>query len=596
MSVIPLTPPPTAPLQQLEVRTERPLKTLLALYRRDWGKLGLSLLLYAIKHSPEWLRPILAANIIDIIAAPQSHALGELWWNGAVLAIATLQNIPTHYWHVRLLSDATHEMERQLRAQLAQKLQTLSISYHRQQQTGALQSKVIQDVQAIQIMATSVFQYVPAALLTIAVALAVTAWRAPWFLLFFLTTIPAAIALTRFLRQPIECSNRTLRLRIEEMSARIVEMLRLLPITRAHGVEATELQALDKRLTAMRDAALDLDRVNAIFGATSWVVLRLLHAACLVLAAWLAFAGRFGVTPGEVVLLAGYFDALIGAVVQILAMLPAIEKGFEALRSVGEVLNAADIEPNTGKRAISKIEGELTFDRISFTYPDSKTPAICELSLHIAPGETIALVGPSGSGKSTLANLAIGLLRPTTGTIYLDGADLQILDLRACRKFVAVVAQETVLFSGTVRENIAYGAPDLDEAQLCQAADDANAREFIERLPEGWETRIGENGVQLSGGQRQRLAIARAFARQPQILILDEATASLDSASEAPIQDALARLTRRCTTLAIAHRLATVRRADRIVVLERGRIVEIGSHRELLNAGGSYAHFYALQA
>ncbi|MEO0948180.1 MAG: ABC transporter ATP-binding protein, partial [Cyanobacteria bacterium J06641_5] len=512
------------------------------------------------------------------------------------LAIATLQNIPTQYWHVRLISDATHEMERQLRAQLAQKLQTLSVSYHRQQQTGALQSKVIQDVQAIQLMAMSVFQYIPAALLTIAVALAVTAWRAPWFLLFFLATIPVAIAITRILRQPIKTRNHTLRLRIEAMSARIVEMLRLLPITRAHGIEATELQALDDRLVAMRDAAMDLDRVNAIFGATSWVVLRLLHAACLVLAAWLAFEGRFGVTPGEVVLLAGYFDALISAVVQILAVLPPIEKGFEALRSVEEVLNEPDVEPNTGKRTVDRICGELRFDRVSFTYAGGAEPAIAEFSLQIALGETIALVGSSGSGKSTAVNLAIGLLRPTQGAIYLDGMDLQTLDLRAYRNFVAVVPQEIALFSGTVRENIAYGMTDIDEAQLERAARDANAWEFIEQLPQQWETPIGENGVQLSGGQRQRLAIARAFVRQPRILILDEATASLDSASEAPIQEALARLTGRCTTLAIAHRLATIRRADRIVVLDRGRIAEIGNHSGLLAAKGSYACFHALQA
>lgn len=600
MSVLPVaTAPPSSPpspsLPPIDFQAGKPLQTLLALYRRDWGKLALSLLLYTVKHSPEWLRPVLAANIIDIIAAPEGHGLSELWWNGAILAIAVLQNIPTQYWHVRLISDATHEMERQLRARLAEKLQQLSLSYHRQQQSGVLQSKIIQGVQSIQVLAMSVFQYVPAAVLTVLVALGVTAWRAPWFLLFFLTTIPAALLVTRWLRGPIRDRNRALRLQIEAMSARAIEMLRLLPVTRAHGLESVELQALDERLLGMRDAAMALDRADAIFGATAWVTLRLLHATCLVLAAWLAYTHRMGVSPGEVVLLAGYFDALIGAVAQILAVLPAMEKGFEALRSVAEVLEATDVEPNAGKPAIATVGGRLDFEGVEFAYPGSSEPAIRDFSLELRPGETVALVGPSGSGKSTVANLAIGLLRPTAGNLYLDGVDMQELDLRSYRRFVAVVSQETALFGGTVRENVTYGLGDVSEARLQQAARDANAWEFIERLPARWETRIGENGVQLSGGQRQRLAIARALIRDPKVLILDEATAALDSVSEALVQEALERLLGNRTTLAIAHRLATIRRADRIAVLAGGRLVELGTHQSLLARGGCYARFHTLQ-
>jgi ATP-binding cassette subfamily B protein len=204
-------------------------------------------------------------------------------------------------------------------------------------------------------------------------------------------------------------------------------------------------------------------------------------------------------------------------------------------------------------------------------------------------------VGPSGAGKSTLLNLVIGFLRPTQGHIYLDGQDMNALDLRTYRQFVSVVPQETILFEGTVRENILYGLQGVSERQLHQAIQDANALEFILNLPQGLDTLIGENGTKLSGGQRQRLAIARALVRDPKVLFLDEATASVDTASEALIQQALERLMNNSTTFVVAHRLSTIRKADRIVVLEKGQIVEIGNHYQLLEKNGLYARLIALQ-
>jgi len=251
---------------------------------------------------------------------------------------------------------------------------------------------------------------------------------------------------------------------------------------------------------------------------------------------------------------------------------------------------------NQGKRPVSQVSGEFFFDGVSFIYPNHERPAIDNICLKVNAGETIAIVGPSGGGKSTLLNLVIGFIRATKGQIHLDGQDMNTLDLRTYRSFVSVVPQETILFEGTIRENILYGSVGVSEQQLQQGILDANADEFIFQLPQGLDTLIGENGTKLSGGQRQRLAIARALVRNPKVLILDEATASVDTASEALIQEALERLMKNRTTFVVAHRLSTIRNADRIVVLDGGRIVEIGNHHQLLqHYNGLYARLIALQ-
>ncbi|MGF0116775.1 ABC transporter ATP-binding protein [Promicromonospora sp. Marseille-Q5078] len=231
-----------------------------------------------------------------------------------------------------------------------------------------------------------------------------------------------------------------------------------------------------------------------------------------------------------------------------------------------------------------------TLAHLSHRYDDAAEDALHDVDLEVREGETVAFVGPSGSGKSTLLNLVLGFVRPTSGRILLDGADMAGLDLRTVRRSVSVVPQESVLFEGTIRENVAYGL-DEDAAtddRVRAALRDANALEFVDAQPDGWDTVVGQRGARLSGGQRQRLAIARALVRDPRILFLDEATSALDPEAEATVRDALDRLMRDRTTLVVAHRLSTVRAADRIVVLERGRVVEVGSHDELMRRGARY--------
>jgi ATP-binding cassette subfamily B protein len=576
-------------------RSNAPLKTLLLLYSRDWHKIALSMLFYVIKHSPEWIQPIIVANIIDIISSPQEHSLTQLWLNGGILAIAIVQNIPTHYLHIITLSAATRQMETNLRYCLTQQLQMLTIGFYKHRSTGVLQNKFLLDVAEIQQLTSYLFQFLPSTLLTIIIAITVTAMRAWQFLFFFVAIVPTAVVLIRVLKTPIEKRNYAFRRQMEMISCHIIEMIKLVPVTRAHGVEEIEMERTKQRLDSVKRAGLRLDGINAITNASTWVTIRLFNALCLVTAASLAYTGRIGITPGEVILLTGYFDTLTGSVVQILAVLPQMSSGFESIRSVGEILESPDLEQNQGKRPVNFVQGEFLFDGVSFCYEGTERTAIKNISLHVNPGETIAIVGPSGAGKSTFLNLIIGFLRPTTGHIYLDNQDMSALDLRTYRQFVSVVPQETILLEGTIRENILYGCLEVSEQQLQQALKDSNALEFILDLPSGLDTLIGENGTKLSGGQRQRLSIARALVRQPKVLVLDEATASVDTASEALIQEALERLMKDCTTFVVAHRLSTVRKADRIVVLDKGQIVEVGNHQQLLDQNGLYARLIALQ-
>jgi ATP-binding cassette subfamily B protein len=387
--------------------------------------------------------------------------------------------------------------------------------------------------------------------------------------------------------------NREFRSQVEQMNSTVSEMINMIPVARAHGIEDIAAEGSHQKFHDVLHRGRKLDRMNAIFGSSAFVTFQLSMIIGLAALSWACWRGWISV--GEIMLFQGLFTMIVMSMTALLNMVPEIARGFESIRSIGEILECPDIEHNEGREVIRDVEGAVAFENVSFTYENAREAAVRDFSLDVKPGECIALVGPSGAGKSTLIQLLIGFHRAEQGRILLDGLDMEQIDMRSYRRFVSVVPQETMLFSGTLRDNITYGRKGVDDRQIRDVMAMANLTDVVNDLPEGLQTRIGEDGALLSGGQRQRIAIARALIRDPRVLILDEATSALDVVSEKLVQQAIDRAIQNRTTFIVAHRLSTIRQADRIVVMKDGRLEEIGPYDELMARDGLFKEMQQLQ-
>lgn len=571
-----------------------PMQILLGLYKGNYHKFFLAVIFFFIKHAPVWVLPIVTANIINDITSGSPETYQNIIIQAMIMIVLVALNIPMNYMYTRYKSLATRYAETGLRRALVRKLQQLSISYHKETQSGRLQSKIMRDVEAVETLSTQMFLSILNIALNIAIALIVTINKSLVVFIFFLLTTPIAAATMVFFRNVMKKRNNEFRKEMEETSARVMEMVELIPVTRAHALEEEEVQKMSGQLFAVAEKGYRLDVIQSLFGSVGWAIFQIFQVVCLGFTGFLAIKGT--VMPGDITLYQSYFATIVSQVSSLMSLIPTIAKGIESVNSIGEVLLEDDIEQNEGKEIIKDIYGEFDFKDVTFRYNNIDRPVLHNLNLHVDKGETIALVGESGAGKSTILNLVIGFNQVNSGEVLIDGHNMKDIDLRSYRKHLAVVPQTSILFSGTIRDNITYGVDNVDEATLDEIVKAANLTDLINSLPDGLDTMVGEHGGKLSGGQRQRISIARALIRNPKVIVLDEATSALDSISEKLIQEALNNLTKDRTTFIVAHRLSTIKDADKIAVIADGHCVEYGTYDELMNLKGEFYQMKKIQS
>ena len=536
--------------------------------------------------------PWVVRGLID--SALNAGSLGQLWQAGVALVVIAIAQALFTFGQGFLLSYAGERLVADLRGRLYRHLQRLSVGFFDGRRVGELLSRLTNDVGAVQGAITNgLFNSLQQVILLIGASfmLVATEWR---LAAVALTTVPPIVVASAYFGRRLQRLTSEAQAELGASTAVLEETIAGARTVRAFAQEDYEIGRYDQGVRRAFGAAMRRAKLRA--GFVPLITLCALLGVIGVLVLGAQQVGSGALTPGALVsaiiyitLMATSVGALTGAYAQLREASGAAERLFELLDTTPEITDAPTARPLP-----STVVGRVTFDRLSFRYgTDDIAPTVLrDLSLEVNPGERLAIVGPSGAGKSTLVNLLLRFYDPTAGRIAIDGHDLREVRLNSLRDLLGVVPQEPVLFSGTVAENIAYGRPDATPTQIEAAARAANAHAFIEELPEGYATVVGERGARLSGGQRQRIAIARAILKDPRILILDEATSALDTASETAVREALERLMDGRTTILIAHRLSTVEGADRIVVLDHGRIAEQGTHGQLLARGGLYHRLY----
>jgi subfamily B ATP-binding cassette protein MsbA len=533
-----------------------------------------------------WLHRVLLATVgTDRLSILKFAAL-------AVILIAAFGAVCS-YVEKSVSTSAGQWVVHDLRRTLYSHIQRLSLSYHDQKQTGDLVSRVTSDIDAIQSFITSGLLGVLVNSLTLLGMLAVMFYINWRFTLVALSVAPVLFAVVFVYTRLIKRAAREVRKKEGQIVSIIEEVLSSIRVVKAFAREDYEQKRLEEESLEGVEMALRARKLKARLSPLVEVIVAI--GTCLVLwfGARLVLAG--GLSAGYLVLFIFYLGKMYKPMQELSKMTEAYTKAAVGYERIREILQTEhDVKDLPGARRAPRFKGRIEFDNVSFRYEPGR-PILSNVSCQIQPGQVAAFVGPTGAGKTSIISLIPRFYDPESGTIRIDGVDVRRYRQKSLRQQISFVLQETILFHAPIWYNIAYGKPEATRAELLRAAELANAHEFIEKMPLGYDTLVGERGVTLSGGQRQRIAIARAIVRNAPILILDEPSSGLDAASEKLVFDALDQLMRGKTSIVIAHRLSTIERADVIFVVKDGAIVEHGTHSELLASGGVYAEMHAIQ-
>lgn len=545
------------------------------------------------------LTPLILKYVIDQIIAvedlSQAAKLEQLFWiMGIALFVFLIIRPPIEYFRQYLAQLVGSKILYDLRDALFDHIQKLSLRYYSRTKTGEIISRVIHDVEQTKNFVITGLMNVWLDMVTILIAVGIMLTMDVKLTIVSVILFPLYALAVKYFYGHLRQLTRNRSQALAEVQGHLHERVQGISVTKSFALEDHEQDAFDKRNQKFLDKAITHTKWNAkTFSATNTIT----DIAPLLV---IAFAGYQVITQtlsiGTMVAFVGYMERVYSPLRRLINSSTVLTQAIASIDRVFEFYNEAyDIQDKEDAVLLNNVEGSLRFNHVTFHYEEDEPAVLKNIHLDVKKGETIAVVGMSGGGKSTLISLIPRFYDVTSGSITVDGMDIRDVKVRSLRDHIGMVLQDNILFSESVAMNIRMGNPEATDEEVIEAAKAANAHEFIQSLPQGYDTLVGERGVRLSGGQQQRIAIARVFLKNPPILIFDEATSSLDLESEKSIQQAMEKLAHDRTTFIVAHRLATITHADRIVVIEHGKIKEIGTHEELMRKRGSYYQLYEVQ-